>query len=329
MRAWKKTALVISGCLIGAGAICTGIGLANGGSTRYAISLDSGYIDYSQTQKREKRVIDQLGSFERISIDIDDADIRILPTRDREAYIETTLGEKQLQCLADKGTLSIQEVSASRTPGFYPPFLSFGTGNTNPEDGLLTLYLPEELEPEWIEVNSEYGELALSQISCGELTLTADSDNVFLHGIQSNSISLELEYGNVSLENVTAGTLSARLECGDYDAQNLETTTLTLYSEYGDVTWNAGSIQSGTIHVEDGSTALHQVQVTDQLEINSEYGDILFESQDGPDAYSYDLSTDYGEISVGKKRYGYGILNEKPQAPALMFRTEDGDITLK
>lgn len=332
MKTWKKTALIISGCLVGVGVICAGIGLANGGSIRYGISLREGYVDYSEAQ--EKRIIDQLGNFEQVSVHLEGVSLQILPSQSKEAYIETNLGEKRLQWSVEDGTLSIQEFAERKAYGFYgfsvnPPFFGFGTGSVSQEEDVLILYLPDGINLKGGTVDTGYGDLTISQVNCGELTLTVDSGDVSLKEVSSSVLLLEADYGNVSLEEVTVDTLSIRLESGEYDGKNVNAKELTLEADYGNAIWENGSVQTGSIVVESGDATLRQVQVLNQLEVNNEYGDILFESREGADAYSYDLNVGYGEITIGEKSYVGGVLREKEQAPVLNFHAESGDIILK
>lgn len=331
MKAWKKTLLAVSGSLIGAGVICMGIGLACGGSYHYTISIPGGYTASSRLSGEAQTVTD-LGRFSGVDISLDVGTLKVCTTDGEAAYFTTSVSEAQLQYFVENGVLTISVASSSGSNGFYflsPDSFTFGFGSTQAytSEGL-TLYLPRDMDLNTVDISAEHGDVSLSGLPCETLTVTVDSGDLAGESLTCDSLSLFCDYGDMTLSDCSTEMLDIQLSAGDCDLQNVTAETAELYNEYGDVRFCTAVLGMGNITLDCGDLVMTALSVTDSLSITNDFGDIALETADGIEAYTYQATTEFGDVSVGAE--GSGLNSQLLEsAPALEIFADCGDITLQ
>lgn len=327
MKKWEKAVMIFSGGLIAAGAVCTAAGAVMGGSLLFGIDLKNGYIDYSQGA--EERTIEGLNSFQDVVIDVDSVNLTILPTDEPEPYLVEKKGQGQdwLNCASDGDTLRVEETDSNAVLGIRLISTDFRSDSAG--ESSLTLYLPQNKELSSFSVKDGYGDVSVSGVNCQTYQIKAESGDVQLSNISCGELTLEAEYGDASLQDCEAETMDIKLESGKLTAKSAEADSITLKAEYGDVSWAQGRVGQGTFQLEDGDVEISGVQISELLQVENDYGDIFFATINGPEAYSYELSTEYGQVSVSGKKLGGSVIRDKDDAPAIRLSCENGDVILE
>ena len=93
-----------------------------------------------------------------------------------------------------------------------------------------------EVDCENININNEYGDVELSNISCGDMVLKLESGDLNLTSIESKKISFENEYGSVKFKEVNGEELSCVMDSGDFNGENLNISkNYCIESDFGSI----------------------------------------------------------------------------------------------
>lgn len=330
MKKWKRTLMILSGVLLGAGALLTAAGWLKGGSLHYRILLPGGYQKLSTDASAPRRITD-LGAFTALSLQADNVDVTICGTAEDAAYLETTLPEDELTYTLTDGVLSISAGAAEDRLEIAIGPNEIGGGETL--EGALTLYLPEKSMPKDITLSSDYGDVALSSLTCEKISLSLACGDLTLKDLVSDQLTLASEYGDAALSSLTCSDLSLELDCGDTEIDQLSSGTLSLTASYGDLAMTAASLKSGTLALECGDAKLDELSVSQELSLSSDYGDIRVSTSEGADTYSLQAQTNFGDIRCGLPSVGDSETSSVnvplENAPRLQLSAQSGDIIIE
>ena len=305
----KKKIWLISFICFGAGIGILILGMFLGGRPGFYFDSDglhSGTDDADQ--KSYIRGESELQEFTSIDIDLDYADIQIIPSDSFQ--IEYCLeGPKKPVCTVKEGHLTIREAEYRRFFNF--TFMIPQSGDFT--DTYVKLYIPE---------NTVFNTVYLE---------TQDGD-IKLPSLKADTLDIRSEYGDVTLKDFEGTAFAASLDDGYFSGQKIKSERIEMTNEYGDILWK--ELESNTLDAElsDGDFTVERL-ITGNAEIEDEYGDVHLGMSASYKDYSLDLVTEYGNIQIPE----YDVISGDDGSQCRVTSTsgnmvkvscEDGDIRI-
>lgn len=270
----------------------------------------------SQPEEIHSYVLEKtsLEEFSEISISLSYANISILPSDGY--YLEYRLdgtctepvysvsdGKFQFQEGNVQGKYMIRFGISSHEPFFLnlyvPADKYFDLLAISDESGNVTF---EEILAKKAELTLNYGNLEFESFTGDTLHLTMDSGNLDFGSIYCKDVTLENSYGSVTGDIFTASTsASIELDSGNWEVRGVSADKFSLTNAYGNTDIYNFTSSDSTFSIDSGNLSLMNTDFKN-LGIDCEYGDVDLELRQTLTDYSYDLSTDYGNIYVDNKR---------------------------
>lgn len=148
-----------------------------------------------------------------------------------------------------------------------------------------------------LELNTDFGDMSLSDMQGTETTLLAGSGKLELTGFAGETLVIQNEFGDVNMENVeSTKSVNVTTESGRLKAETMQTGALTVVQEFGDVILKDVTVGGESdIKSESGAITLEKYE-TDSLILNSDFGDV-----DGEEvaAATGTLTLESGNCDVG------------------------------
>ncbi len=276
MKPLTKKIMIISSSLMAAGLLLTGAGLAAGGGPGIALT-PSGVQSTSDSAEPFRLDKTKLDSFTKAELRIgSEADIVILPSEDENFYLEYTLdgNYKEPDWDVREGTFTFSQEGRSSGGIFF-----FGSDTSSritwPE---IRLYLPEGTQLSFLDIYNDYGDLEMD-------------------GVSADSFSVYMDYGDVELSECSFSKADIELDAGDLDASSSSIDNLALTNNYGYSSLTDMKVVSADLTIDSGDLYF-DAEGLETLTGTNDYGDSEIVLHDEPDTYSFDLTTDYGEIQL-------------------------------
>lgn len=181
-----------------------------------------------------------------------------------------------------------------------------------------------------LTIKNDYGTSALKNISAKDISATNESGDISADHITASNITILQEYGKTSFQNITVReTASITSESGTIDLKNLTAGFVQLKSDYGDVTGTSVSADTGIFELESGDLKLEQF-AAENITVESDYGSVNLDLAKSVYQYSMDLCTDYGQIRINSEKMGetYKTLEAKETDHTITVKCDSGNITL-
>ena len=275
MKKTTKRILLLSCSLMAAGLLFTGIGFAAGG--RPGISwTQKGIVSVSsQTEYRLEKT--KINSFKNAQIDINSmADIRILPSDDKNYYIEYILdGDYNEPSYEVKGdTLYLSQDGSSIS------FINFGFDFSNMSNtkSYCNLYVPEN-------------------IALGTLTVYNDAGNLSVSSISADTADITLDYGDLNIEDSSFKNLTVDMDAGDVVTKSVHAEVLSLINAFGDSTLKDFSGKEASVEIDSGDFYM-EANTLDSFNGENDFGDMTLLLPEALKMYTFDLNTDFGSIHL-------------------------------
>ncbi len=189
-----------------------------------------------------------------------------------------------------------------------------------------------EVDCENIDINNEYGDVELSNISCGDMVLKLESGDLNLTSIESKKISFENEYGSVNFKEVNGEELSCVMDSGDFNGENLNISkNYSIESDYGSVNVENSSLGNFTANLDSGDIELSNITSIKNVDIQNSYGDVKLSGKIDKNSFNYYLKCEdgYGTIDFNDKEYEGNYNKDNNAKYTINITVESGDIDLK
>jgi Putative adhesin len=157
---------------------------------------------------------------------------------------------------------------------------------------------------------------------------------------------------DISLPKSLLDKLEVKADVGDLDIEGIDTTQLTAHSDVGDISINkvrgalnvvsnVGDIKLEKVngktnaHTDSGEVDISFDEMTDDLNLSSDVGDINVTFAKIPENIAFDLRSDVGEVSItgieGFENTSSGSVMTQigNEGPLLEAKTDVGDITIE
>lgn len=244
--------------------------------------------DFSKlsTNKYEIKKYEVGESFNSISINVDTADVKILPSEGMDCSVECH-EQKNIKYSVEviDNVLTVKVVDSRR---WYEHIgINFGSPK-------LTVYLPrgeygklyvrsstgdveisKDFTFEAVDVATSTGDVKNFAFSSGDVTVKASTGDILVEGISAKSIDLSVSTGDITLSNVNcSGDVSVKVSTGRTKLTNLTCQNLISGGDTGDM-------------------SLKSVIASGEISIKRSTGDVNFEASD---AASIFVETDTGDV---------------------------------
>lgn len=284
MKLAKKIAIIVALICIFAGVITAVCGALYTDWSRYSTPLD--FFSYEE----ESGMIDITESFESISVNFAEKDLRIRPSDNNECKIEYSQRKgMEFSATVENGVLTISE---KRTGGLRS-YISFGENHSH-----CTLYIPKG-EYKKLTVHTASGDVVIpSDFSFEDAEIHTASGDVSIFANITDELSVELASGDVSVADIVCGNLYAKTVSGEIELNNVNAHSIELKSTSGDTELQK-VVCEGTLKCQStsGEIELSRCDASD-LELKSTSGDIsgslLSEKVFMPESTSGDIKVPYG-----------------------------------
>ena len=136
-----------------------------------------------------------------------------------------------------------------------------------------------EVDCENIDINNEYGDVELSNISCGDALLKLESGDLSLNNIESKKISFENEYGSVKFKDVNSEELSCVMDSGDFNGENVNISkNYSIESDYGSINIKKSDFGNFKATLSSGDFDGDGINISQDCDIKNEYGSVNIEN---------------------------------------------------
>lgn len=334
MKKTTKTILIVSACFMGAGILAAAAGVAAGGWFGLQITRDGIRSSSSGSEpcRLEKTKLDE---FTSIKIDIgSEADIEFVPSDDGHCYLEYTLNGNDAEPVWNiaGSTFTLKQNGVMATGLFFAG--SDFSWNSGP---VIRLYIPDGASFSDIDINNDYGNIDLNSLSADTLTLNLDSGDLDMENLTAGTADIYLDYGDLDMNGCHFTDAEIETDSGSIEAEDTVADTLLLTNNYGDSTLKNTTLRSADLTVESGDLYLEADELETLTGVN-EYGDTTFVLRDAVENYTFDLLTEYGEISfsgdvpgrlISQDGSEMSYTSEADGSKKIEFTAESGDIKIQ
>ncbi len=185
------------------------------------------------------------------------------------------------------------------------------------------------LDCDTLSYKNSYGNAELKNMVCTKsLTMSFKNGDLRVSGMKSEIISYENSYGDCIIYDTSSDSFEATVSNGDIKISNSILGETRLENHYGEI--SASNVFTKKLNVvnQNGDTEIHG-DILGNTTIRSSYGNVDINTSMRESDCSYNLSTLYGDVRVGSKKYKEEITNTVSQASnSINVQCKNGDIRL-
>ncbi|WP_052130030.1 DUF4097 family beta strand repeat-containing protein [Ureibacillus sinduriensis] len=238
--------------------------------------------------------------FSHVEVESDNADIMIMPIEDDQASIELDRNDNNRYKLDVEVKDETLEIRVERK-GF--KWLSFGFFSKKP---VVMVGLPKK-DYGTIIAETDNGTINVNQTSVRELMTYTDNGDVMIEGTDSKEVLAESDNGNITIKNISSQDIFVEIDNGDTVIED----------------------SKGRIEAESSNGMLTVItdKIEQPMELVTDNGEILVETEDKSDNVRFEVKTDNGKINI----YGQTItdaVNGKGEI-AVKLVSDNGSITVE
>ncbi len=284
MKLAKKIAIITALLLIFAGVITAVCGALYTDWGKYSTPLD--FFSY----EKESGMIDITESFESISVNLTEKDLRIRPSDDSEIKIDYSQRKgMEFSATVENGVLTISE---KRTGGLWS-HISFGENHSH-----CTLYIPKG-EYKNLTVTTASGDVVVpADFSFEGAELRTTSGDVSVFANITDELDISTASGDVTIANIVCDKIYASTVSGEIELNDVKAASMELKSTSGDTELQE-VVCEGLLKCQSTSGEIELSRCDgSELELKSTSGDIsgtlLSEKVFMPESTSGDINVPYG-----------------------------------
>lgn len=291
----------------------------------------------------------ELEAFESMELELESADLEIVES-DRFAIdycVDASFGKPSLK--VENGKLTFKKAKDKKIWFFY--FFG-GVGAKNEEPQRVKIEVPRgtkfqeividsenadmklpSLAARRIDLKSDYGDIVMEDVSCGQLKISMENGNLSANKIDADGTEIENDYGDVEIQTLAGKKFCAELENGKLVLGELAISDAEITSEYGDVEISHATGGGLKVDIENGNFNIAS-QSLNVLKAECDYGDVNIGLERKMEEYSFKLETEYGEIRLpdGKAESSHGDEMRYQSGNDASYRVnvkcENGDIVI-
>ncbi|KAB2329157.1 DUF4097 family beta strand repeat-containing protein [Bacillus mesophilum] len=315
MKQSKRPSKRIAIYLIAAGILlaCTG---AAAGSKFSIINTSEGFKAAGEEDLQQEEW--SLEEFNNIDINLNDADIEVLPSTEYKIEIER-LESRKVSHYVEDDTLFIEEENAR--PSFFMMNFAFVSYSTK-----VKVYVPETLED--IKIDHHFGDLTLGGVESNFILISKEDGDIEIHNIQSKQLAIQNSYGDITGSDLKIDQLDLQLNDGNVKLDSIDAASAAFKNKFGDTTLQDYTSQETYLESTDGDLHIGGELLGDST-ITSSYGDIHLSLVNKQAELNYDIENEYGDISINGQEYVDKASNHNDSDHKLTVSSKDGDVEME
>lgn len=349
-----KKILLIGGILTGAGLLLTIIGAMLGGALTgigidadglHVYTLNSIYNKDAESFYREDTV--SLDAFTSIAVDMNFGEVRI--EESDHFGIDYKIEQRyDFSYKIENGCLKVIQDTRKN----FPSIMLFGGSGfltTFEAQNYITIYVPtgtilQDVSASLDSVNTsivgihagaldldlDFGNLDITDSAFTDVTLDTDSVNMKLFDFDCSSLTVSNDFGSLEADGLTVQTTAdIAMESSNLTFNNASLGSLTFESSFGNVILDKVTIPDMKLVMDSGKIAAHGL-TSDKIDITSDFGNVELSLTGTLPEYYYDVTTDFGSITIDGKRLGssYNTLFDEQRSKTIKVRCDSGEVTI-
>lgn len=280
MNTKGKKIMITAAVIFAAGIVFTIIGIMLGGWPGLKVSR-SGVSSAYKVEKPYELTKTKLDKFTKINIALNYADVEILISDDNQYYVEYFLDGNSGEplCNVNDNTLTFQQKVHSESILFFGGFLASPTDDEGfAREPYLRLYIPKDTK-------------------LSSLGLSSESGTFELNNIKAESAKIDSEYGTCHINDSVFDELSFSVESADLKMNNSTAKSFSFTGDYGEIVLKNFSSDAVQMELESYDVRIEAAKLGD-LDYNNQYGELELALPDEMDTYSFNISVEYGDITL-------------------------------
>jgi DUF4097 and DUF4098 domain-containing protein YvlB len=345
MKKIAKKAVAVCSVVLVIGAVAIGVGIVAGGSLNFTIEPSTRTVEAAGAQRDYTEAEVAVEAFDTLRVDTSSADVE-METGETFAVRYCLNAEEEPTITVKDGVLSVAEQGKDDGKWHFFFYL-FGATWGNKKSDRIVITVPAGTPLKEVVVNTEYGDVKLSEVQSDIVKITSDSADVQLHDSEMQTCEIVCEYGDVKLADCTMDSADVNLEDGDFEGKNVTFETALLKSEYGDFSLKKITARQMQLTSESGDVELSDSNVTEcelaneygdlklnqltasKLKITAEEGDVKATLNGALSDYDWNVTTDDGDFTLNEKKMGTPYIVNEGKQKQITIDTEYGDVWLK
>lgn len=271
-----------------------------------------------QPEVSNKRISITNDQFQNVDINVQHGTLIVRPSNDRTTSVE-------LVGPSDKLTLSAEVVGDTlliRLKNLRHWLFMF---NFNLKPVTLNVFIPQKTYQSFA-MKTNNGHIKAIKLTGENMAAYTDNGRIQLNEIAANSLKVESDNGRISLDTIQAKYVEAKTDNGRVELEAVEAEEVFAESDNGriDLKCVKGDIRSTT---DNGRITLQTTHLNQNIDLKTDNGSILVESENEPTNTSIHAKTSHGKIQVFDQQNAHTIFGEGEYV--IRLKSDNGRITVK
>ena len=325
--------------LIAAGLLISSIGLALGASRWIYWDKHGSHIVEKSVEKRITRLdLEQIGN---IDINAKFSDVEFV-TSDKFG-IDIRYYDEEVTWSLDDGSLKIRFSVQAGNRNYSNRFFDVNLSFAYPQN-YVKVYLPADARLGTVSVQTDSGDIKIGDFSAVEVQLNNSFGNLDISSITCDKLHIKMDSGEFSGKDLLSGDIVHKNNFGSSRFVAIDAKNLAIDSDSGDVTLNGCRVESIDIKNSFGSITANNLvsfktdvdansaeiiisgEFSGRTKINNSFGNTRFTTAKAKEDYSYEIYTDFGDVTFDNNRLKGGIQGGNSTANSLYITNSSGDI---
>lgn len=208
---------------------------------------------------------------------------------------------------------------------YVPSDAVFSTLSLHTDSGSVSW--PVKASADSITMNSDFGDVSLDNVTADRGEITSSSGDIIVRDTALQQAELYTGFGSITAERLSGKTLTLSADSGSVSIKDSEGDQAALSSEFGEVYGEDIRFRTLDLHNESGDIVLEKADFT-SLTADNDFGLTSIDAVHPESFYSYELSTDFGSISINGNTYGNQMTRNEGAAPYISVENASGDISI-
>ena len=326
--------------LIATGLLLSSIGLALGASRWVYWDKHGSHIVEISEEKRITWL--DLERIDNIDINARFSDVEFI-TSDKYG-IDIRYFDEDVSWSLDDGNLKIRSTVQTGNRNYNKRFFDVNLNFDNPQS-YVKVYLPADARLGTASVQTDSGHIRIGDFTAVEVQINNSFGNLDMYSISCGKMQIKMDSGEFSGKNLSvAGDIIYKNKFGSGCFETIDAKNLAIDSDSGDVILNGCRVESIDIKNDFGSiTSNNLVSSKTDIDANSaeinisgdfsgrtniynKFGNIRFTTTKAREDYTYEIYTDFGDVTLDNNRLSGGVQGGDSSENSLYITNTSGDI---
>lgn len=187
-----------------------------------------------------------------------------------------------------------------------------------------------------VKIENSYGDTIITTTAIDNLTAVTSSGNLTIERSAIGEADITNQYGDIDVRNINEkdefltkeypdASFTIKLSSGSLEIEKLKAKELQFDNSYGDVKIEESMITSLKGKLSSGDATIEDCNI-EQVDMNNSYGKVDLYLIGKQEDYCLDITSKYGDVWVGKKKYDGSILIDKGGAKRIKLYLSSGNV---